>query len=192
MIAASSMALLADSRHGSRGGALPWALLVVGSAASLAANVAVAEPTLIGRLIAAWPSLALIGSYELLMRQIRHSAHQPPATASAYTPKTPNATAGPGSDPAPAPTTIANRAGAPTATSSLPRREAPPSAPAGRAVTSPATTRVTSHTRTPDDPNAPMDAARPRQRQQTADLRLRAWQWATLVVYSSRHAGRGP
>src|SRR5262245_6415438 len=32
------------------------ALLVAGSVASLAANVAVAEPTLIGRVIAAWPS----------------------------------------------------------------------------------------------------------------------------------------
>jgi hypothetical protein len=76
MIAASSMALLADSRHGQKSGILPWALLVAGSAASLAANIAVAEPTPVGRLIAAWPSFALIGSYELLMRQIRHSAHQ--------------------------------------------------------------------------------------------------------------------
>jgi hypothetical protein len=76
MIAASSMALLADSRHGRRSGILPWALLVAGSVASLAANVAVAEPTPVGRLIAAWPSFALIGSYELLMRQIRHSARR--------------------------------------------------------------------------------------------------------------------
>jgi len=41
MIVAASATLLADSRSGSRGGALPWALLVVGSVASLAANVAV-------------------------------------------------------------------------------------------------------------------------------------------------------
>ncbi|WP_318836435.1 hypothetical protein [Actinomadura rudentiformis] len=47
---------------------------MTGSAASLAANVAVAEPSLVGRLIAAWPSAALIGSYELLMRQVRHGA----------------------------------------------------------------------------------------------------------------------
>lgn len=40
-------------------------LLVVGSVASLAANVAVAEPTATGRVIAAWPSFALIASYEL-------------------------------------------------------------------------------------------------------------------------------
>lgn len=74
MIVAASTTLLADSRRGARGGLLPWALLTVGSVASLAANVAVAEPTAIGRVIAAWPSFALIGSYELLMRQVRHAA----------------------------------------------------------------------------------------------------------------------
>lgn len=68
MIVAASTTLLADLRRGARGGLLPWALLAVGSVASLAANVAVAEPTGIGRVIAAWPSFALIGSYELLMR----------------------------------------------------------------------------------------------------------------------------
>ena len=40
---------LADSRSGRQGGVLPWVLLVAGSVASLAANVAVAEPTFIGR-----------------------------------------------------------------------------------------------------------------------------------------------
>ena len=74
MIVAASTALLADSRAGRRGGLLPWALLVVGSAASLAANVAVAQPTLVGRVIAAWPSFALISAYEMLMRQVRHNA----------------------------------------------------------------------------------------------------------------------
>jgi hypothetical protein len=66
--------LLAESRSGGRGGLLPWVLLVIGSVASLTANVAVAEPTVIGRVIAAWPSFALIGSYELLMRQVRRAA----------------------------------------------------------------------------------------------------------------------
>ena len=74
MIVAASTTLLTDSRSGSRGGFLPWALLVVGSMASLAANVAVAEPTATGRVIAAWPSFALIAAYELLMRQVRQSA----------------------------------------------------------------------------------------------------------------------
>jgi hypothetical protein len=62
MIVAASTTLLADSRSGNRGGILPWALLVVGSVASLAANVAVAEPTATGRVIAAWPSFALIAA----------------------------------------------------------------------------------------------------------------------------------
>jgi hypothetical protein len=74
MIVAASTTLLAGSRSGGRGGVLPWALLVVGSVTSLAANVAVAEPTATGRLIAAWPSFALIAAYELLMRQVRRSA----------------------------------------------------------------------------------------------------------------------
>jgi Protein of unknown function (DUF2637) len=63
MIVAASTTLLADSRSGERGGFLPWALLVIGSVASLAAIVAVAESATIGRIIAVWPSLALIGSY---------------------------------------------------------------------------------------------------------------------------------
>lgn len=70
MILAASATLLADSRSGRKGGAL----LIAGSVASLAANVAVAEPTLIGRVIAAWPSFALTASYELLTRQVRRSA----------------------------------------------------------------------------------------------------------------------
>jgi hypothetical protein len=81
MIVAASTTLLAESRSGRSGGALPWALLVAGSIASLAANVAVAEPTLIGRIIAAWPSFALTASYELLTRQVRRAvpAHDSPA-----------------------------------------------------------------------------------------------------------------
>jgi hypothetical protein len=43
MIVASSMSILLASRSGSRGGWLPWTLLAIGSLASLAANVAVAE-----------------------------------------------------------------------------------------------------------------------------------------------------
>ncbi|WP_245929291.1 DUF2637 domain-containing protein [Murinocardiopsis flavida] len=75
MIVASSMALLADARHGRRGGLLPWTQLVLGSVASLAANIAVADPTLWSRVIHAWPSFALLGAYELLMREFRIDAH---------------------------------------------------------------------------------------------------------------------
>ncbi|MEU8358007.1 DUF2637 domain-containing protein [Nonomuraea sp. NPDC048882] len=72
-IVAASMVLLRASRQGDRGGVLPWVLLIVSSLASVGANVAVAEPTVIARLIAGWPSLALIGAYEMLMCQIRQS-----------------------------------------------------------------------------------------------------------------------
>lgn len=73
MIIAASLTLLADSRHGRRSGALPWTLLVIASGASLAANVASAPPTVVSRVIAAWPPFALISAYEMLMRQIRNS-----------------------------------------------------------------------------------------------------------------------
>jgi hypothetical protein len=78
MIVAASTTLLADSRSGGRGGFLPWALLVIGSVASLAANVEVAEPTAVGRVIARWPSFALIAAYEMLMRQVRRAAAETP------------------------------------------------------------------------------------------------------------------
>jgi hypothetical protein len=66
--------LAGRSCSGGRGGLVPWALLVTGSVASLAANAAVAEPSAAGQVIPAWPSFALIGSYELLMRQTRSAA----------------------------------------------------------------------------------------------------------------------
>ena len=95
MIVAASTTLLAESRDGRRGGALPWALLVAGSVASLAANVAVAEPDLIGRIIAAWPSFALTVSYELLTCQVRRGVPADDSRASRE--------AGDGRSPAPIP-----------------------------------------------------------------------------------------
>lgn len=74
MVVASSMSILLASRSGQRAEWRPWVLLIVGSFASLTANIAVAEPTPIGRVIAAWPSFAFVGAYELLMRQVRYAA----------------------------------------------------------------------------------------------------------------------
>jgi hypothetical protein len=105
MIVVASTTLLADSRSGRKGGVLPWALLVIGSVASLAANVAVAQPTLIGRVIAAWPSFALTASYELLTRQVRRSAAGQDEPDQQPRPKR-----------ATAPTTTAKRPSAPTLT----------------------------------------------------------------------------
>jgi Protein of unknown function (DUF2637) len=92
MIVAASTTLLADSRSGGRGSVMPW-LLVAGSAASLAANVAVAEPTLTGRVIAAWPSFSLIAAYELLMRQVRRAAETGPTRQRSSRPGSPTAIA---------------------------------------------------------------------------------------------------
>lgn len=78
-IVVASMSILLANRYGSRGGVLAWVMLLVGSFASLGANIAVAEPSLIGRIIAAWPSVALIGSYELLMSQVRRVSAEGPA-----------------------------------------------------------------------------------------------------------------
>ena len=55
--------------------------LLLGLGASLAANVAAAEPTLAGRLVAAWPPLGLLLSYELLMQQIKARGGQGLETA---------------------------------------------------------------------------------------------------------------
>ena len=44
----------------------PWAALVVGTAGSLAANVAVAVPGVVSRVIAGWPAVALLIAIKLL------------------------------------------------------------------------------------------------------------------------------
>jgi hypothetical protein len=103
MIVAASTTLLADSRSGGRGGFLPWALLAAGSVASLAANVAVAEPTATGRVIAAWPSFSLIAAYELLMRQVRRAAETSTADRPVRATNRPAAAIVPSPDRKPAP-----------------------------------------------------------------------------------------
>ncbi|EYT91136.1 hypothetical protein ThrDRAFT_03238 [Frankia casuarinae] len=116
LIVAASMTMLADSRAHRHRSWLAYSLLTLASAASLAANVMHAEPTLAARVIAAWPSAALIGAYELLTAQIRgavttqtHPA-APPAPAAAPTsapaPTPAAAPPAPGAPPSPEPTTI--------------------------------------------------------------------------------------
>jgi hypothetical protein len=61
--------MLVRRRAGQRAGVLPWTALLLGLGASLAANVAAAQPTVVGRLVAAWPPVGLLLSYELLMQQ---------------------------------------------------------------------------------------------------------------------------
>jgi hypothetical protein len=68
---AASMTMLVRRRAGEHAGGLAWMALLLGLGASLAANVAAAEPTVQGRLVAAWPPLGLLLAYELLMQQIK-------------------------------------------------------------------------------------------------------------------------
>jgi len=68
---AASMTMLVRRRAGLPAGALAWVALLLGLGASLAANVAAAEATVQGRLVAAWPPVGLLLSYELLMQQIK-------------------------------------------------------------------------------------------------------------------------
>jgi hypothetical protein len=72
------------TRRGARVPALARWLLGLGIAATLAANVSHGlGHGVIGAAVAAWPALALVGSYELLMVIIR-GAHMPLVTPSAH------------------------------------------------------------------------------------------------------------
>lgn len=73
LMVAASMAMLVRKRRGVRAGALVWCALLAGIGASLAANIAAAAPTVTGRLVAAWPPVALLLAYELLMQQVKTS-----------------------------------------------------------------------------------------------------------------------
>jgi hypothetical protein len=68
---AASMTMFVRRRAGLPAGPLAWLALLLGLGASLAANVAAAEPTVQGRLVAAWPPLGLLLAYELLMNQVK-------------------------------------------------------------------------------------------------------------------------
>jgi Protein of unknown function (DUF2637) len=84
LIYASSMVLLDSARRGVRVPALARWLLGMGIVATLAANVAHGLGRgLIGAVVAAWPAVALVGSYELLMVIIR-GARVPPVAPSAH------------------------------------------------------------------------------------------------------------
>ena len=71
LVVASSMALLTRRRAGLPGGRLAWCALLGGVGASLAANIAAAEPTATARVVAAWPALAFAVAFELLLEQRR-------------------------------------------------------------------------------------------------------------------------
>ena len=77
LVVAASMVLLTRHRAGLPGGWLAWSALLGGVGASLAANVAAAEPATTARVVAAWPALAFAVAFELLLQQRRMPAAGP-------------------------------------------------------------------------------------------------------------------
>src|SRR5262249_30650662 len=62
----ASLYILAQRRAGRPAGWLPWVALLVGTLASLAANVAVGGHDPVGRVLAGWPAASLLISVKLL------------------------------------------------------------------------------------------------------------------------------
>ncbi len=68
----ASLVLLADRRAGRNSGWLPWAALTIGTAASLAANIATVTAGIVSRIIAGWPAVALLIAVKLLSGILEH------------------------------------------------------------------------------------------------------------------------
>ncbi|MEU0490806.1 DUF2637 domain-containing protein [Nocardiopsis sp. NPDC006139] len=82
LVYAASMVILHSARAGIKAPWLAWLLLWVGITATLAANVAHGwRNGLVGSIVAAWPAVALVGCYEMLMWLVRSNTHQRPETA---------------------------------------------------------------------------------------------------------------
>lgn len=69
----ASLYLVAQRRAGRSTGWTPWVALIVGTAASLAANVAVGGADLIGKALAGWPAVSMLVSIKLLFSMIDHT-----------------------------------------------------------------------------------------------------------------------
>ena len=72
----ASLVLPADRRAGRNSGWLPWAALTIGTAASLAANIATADDGTVSRIIAGWPAVALLIAVKLLSGILEHRPAQ--------------------------------------------------------------------------------------------------------------------
>ncbi|GAA1889907.1 DUF2637 domain-containing protein [Asanoa iriomotensis] len=70
----ASLYLVAQRRAGRPPGVIPWVALIVGTVASLAANVAVGGADPIGKALAGWPALSMLVSVKLLFGLIDHNA----------------------------------------------------------------------------------------------------------------------
>ena len=70
----ASLYLVAQRRAGRPTGWIPWVALFVGTAASLAANVAVGGADPIGKALAGWPALSMLVSVKLLFAMFDHES----------------------------------------------------------------------------------------------------------------------
>jgi hypothetical protein len=69
----ASLYLVAQRRAGRPTGPIPWVALIVGTAASLAANVAVGGADPIGKALAGWPAVSMLIAIKLLFALIDHT-----------------------------------------------------------------------------------------------------------------------
>jgi hypothetical protein len=68
----ASLYLVAQRRAGRHTGWIPWVALIVGTLASLAANVAVGGHDPIGKALAGWPAVSMLVSVKLLFSMFDH------------------------------------------------------------------------------------------------------------------------
>jgi Protein of unknown function (DUF2637) len=90
MLVVASVAMVDDKRSGRRVRPMARIAFAAGVAASIAANIAAAQPTWGARVVAAWPALALLLVVEMLSRSGRaHPAKTPAAEPPAEPPLAP-------------------------------------------------------------------------------------------------------
>jgi hypothetical protein len=74
------LVLLADRRIRRRPGPLPWAVLTIGTLASLTANIAVAPNNIVARAISGWTAIALLAAAKMLTHLFEPNHTSEPAT----------------------------------------------------------------------------------------------------------------
>src|SRR5262245_43582361 len=72
MLVVASIVMVGDRQQGRKPRWSARIAFLIGTAATIGANVAGAHPTVMGRLVAAWPALALLLVVEMLSRKGKH------------------------------------------------------------------------------------------------------------------------